>query len=95
MFLKRFCEFLIFLLFVNSSYGDCGVQVTKSKGFVYNGAKAEMGEYPWIAPLFTVRRGEFFCGSSIITERHLLTGKRELSLNNRDLFVFIVSKLIF
>lgn len=57
---------------------DCGrVKVQKATQLIFNGISAYAGQWPWLASLF-VGENKLICGSSIISQWHLLSGK----LNN-------------
>ncbi|XP_058448404.1 CLIP domain-containing serine protease B9-like [Malaya genurostris] len=65
---------------LSSSNRVCG---KPAKSFLnklsFNGELTEKGQFPWIVPLFdrTDRRDpKYFCGSTIITRRHLLTSAK-------------------
>lgn len=45
---------------------------------VNNGNLSEVGEWPWLATLHKVKDREYFCGSSIISEKLLVTGEKKL-----------------
>jgi hypothetical protein len=36
---------------------------------------ASRGQWPWLVPLLKNDSDKFFCGSTIVSEMHLLTGK--------------------
>jgi hypothetical protein len=53
---------------------DCGrvkVLVAYSIGSEY----ASRGQWPWFVPLLNNEGDKFFCGSTIVSQNHLLTGK--------------------
>merc|ERR1712165_298869 len=49
---------------------DCGIPNAKSQGKVVGGAEAEAHQFPWQVGLFF---DGYFCGGSIISEKHILT----------------------
>lgn len=51
----------------------CG-NVSYSTGFVIGGTTAKRGQWPFLVSLHHVRESNFFCGGSIITSQHVLTG---------------------
>jgi hypothetical protein len=53
---------------------ECGRTegISNSIGSEYS----KQGEWPWLAPLFRKQNDKFFCSSSIISERFLLSGKK-------------------
>lgn len=42
-------------------------------GFVINGAQTHRGKWPWLVALFLKEKVAFFCGASLISDRHMLT----------------------
>ena len=66
----------------NSSYQatpiDCG---TKFEGFgtIFGGVKAEQNSWPWVVPFLYVPKNKFFCGGSLISIRHVLSGEKIVS----------------
>jgi hypothetical protein len=68
--------FAIFLgLFSVILTQECG---KRGQGFTFSvgGEYSEVGQWPWLAPLFRKENDKFFCSSSIISERFLLSGKK-------------------
>ncbi|KAG5669359.1 hypothetical protein PVAND_017247 [Polypedilum vanderplanki] len=52
----------------------CGIskfERKNSEGLIINGAESKPGEWPWYVSIF--RRREFICGSSLISDLHLLS----------------------
>lgn len=69
---------LIGLLFqfgiVEVSGGHCGsVDVLDPR--ISGGSETQRGEWPFIAALYYVEELKFFCGGTLITKQHVLTGK--------------------
>jgi secreted trypsin-like serine protease len=66
---------LFFITFLATANGqDCGcikVAVSFSIGSEY----AVRGQWPWLVPLLKNDSDKFFCGSTIVSDRHLLTGE--------------------
>lgn len=53
---------------------ECGkIQIPTS--FTIGGEYSYRGQWPWLAPVANKIDGKFFCGSTIISNRHLLGGK--------------------
>jgi len=63
---------IISVRFINSQ--NCG-RVKVGTSFTIGSEYATKGQFPWLAPLFYKKDDEFFCGSTIISERHLLSGE--------------------
>ncbi len=57
----------------------CG-RVNISRPVIRDGNPSLRGEWPFIAALYKVNGSKFFCGGTIITNKHVLTGKSILSL---------------
>lgn len=74
--IRIFCVLLTFKKF--SSSFECG-KVQGGVGFISNGNESARGQWPWLASLFYRPNRNFFCASSIISERHLLSGERAFS----------------
>jgi secreted trypsin-like serine protease len=65
---------IFFLSLISISFAiECG----KSNQFssrVFNGQATDPGDWPWLASLFKIINGKYFCGSSLISESLLVTG---------------------
>lgn len=57
-----------------SSSQNCG-RVKVGTPLTVGGEYAIKGQFPWLAPLFVKDGDKFFCGSTIISKQHLLSGK--------------------
>lgn len=53
----------------------CG-NVSFSTGFVIGGKKTERGQWPFLVALYNQVKQKFFCGGSLITSQHVLTGEQ-------------------
>lgn len=51
---------------------DCGV-VSYRKGFVKSGRDTKHGQWPFLVALVLTLNGNFFCGGSLISSKHVLT----------------------
>lgn len=51
----------------------CG-NVSFSTGFVIGGTKTFRGQWPFLVALYNNNEQAFFCGGSLITSQHVLTG---------------------
>ena len=61
--------------FISSlSSQDCG-RVKVGTSFTVGSEYAIKGQFPWFAPLFYKKDDKFFCGSTIISKKHLLSGE--------------------
>lgn len=66
---------LLFLLFISEIGGqECGEVKIDWGNRVANGKKAVKGEWPFLAALYKLESSEYFCGSTVITNKHVLTG---------------------
>lgn len=68
-------HFLILAFAITASSGDlisCGVN-DRPSGLMFGGINSTRGNWPWLVALFLVDQNEFFCGSTLISRRHLLT----------------------
>lgn len=67
---------LVLISFVNFNFvflEECGRSA--ESGLSIGGEYSAQGQWPWLAPLFMKDGNKFFCGSSIISDRFLLSGK--------------------
>ena len=71
---------LLLLTITSSSANECGQQ-SVGTGFSIGGEYSLRGQWPWLVPLFEVNDNKFFCSSSIISDKFLLSGEFELEFN--------------
>lgn len=69
-----FCIFVIISINLSKSQ-ECGKQKHGSS-LIAGGEFSWRGQWPWLAPLFYSLDDRFFCGSTIISKKHLLSGKK-------------------
>jgi hypothetical protein len=75
---------LLLALCIAGVKGDCGeVKVNNPAGLVHGSGtqSTQHGDWPWLVPLFNIHGTAdygFFCGSSLISPWHLLTGESSL-----------------
>lgn len=55
---------------------ECGKTI-KTEGRIMNGRYSNRGQWPFMAALFYRRNDIFFCGGSLISARHVLTGETD------------------
>uniref|UniRef100_A0A182NRW3 Peptidase S1 domain-containing protein n=1 Tax=Anopheles dirus TaxID=7168 RepID=A0A182NRW3_9DIPT len=58
------------------SQGTCGIPSAVYSNQAINGTRAAKGQFPWATPIFdisTPSKSLYICGSTIITQRHLVT----------------------
>jgi secreted trypsin-like serine protease len=53
---------------------ECGV-VKYTSELIYGGQYAKKGAWPWLVALHDSKTDEFFCGSTLVSPKHVLTGK--------------------
>lgn len=55
---------------------ECGVKkVSNPTPLLVGGMNTYPGQFPWLASLFFKVNDKFYCGASVISQRHLLTGE--------------------
>lgn len=69
-------------LFVISCATECG---RKKDGtyLIAGGDHTEPGDWPWLVSLHQSKNGKYFCGSSLINEKLLVTGERKALIYTR------------
>ena len=53
----------------------CGVSKASAKGLIVGGEYANREAWPWLTALIHKETNKYFCAGSIITKKHVLTGK--------------------
>lgn len=67
-----FFKFLvIFLCF--EAFETCG-RFSYGGGTIVGGEFIKKGEWPWLVALFESKSRSYFCGGTLISEKHVLTG---------------------
>lgn len=61
--------------FENLLNTTCGT-VSFASGLIIHGNDTKKGQWPFLVGLFYLSTKKFFCGSSLISAKHLLTGMR-------------------
>jgi secreted trypsin-like serine protease len=79
MISEKFLNFSVivgsFLLFTNVVEAqECG-NVKYVSGLIYGGTYAQRGQWPWLCAIHDTTSDEFFCGSTLISKKHVLTGE--------------------
>ena len=75
--MQIFRTFLLLITFSSLSVtDDCGTR-SYSTGTIFGGNYAVIRQWPWFARLFRIGqvKDQFFCGGSLISDKHVLTGK--------------------
>lgn len=88
--MKKCLIFFIILFCVNFELltikaHECGKKEGEFKGTVYGGKKTEKAEWPWIVAFLHRKYQNFFCGGTLISEKHVLSG--EVMFFFRDIFL--------
>lgn len=74
MALKALLKCAVLNFIVNSiSAHQCG-ELLFSKGFTIRGEAITRGQWPYLVALVNVAENSFFCGGSLISAKHVLTG---------------------
>jgi secreted trypsin-like serine protease len=68
----------IFKVFALSKIDNnhCGSRHTVV-GTIYGGDRANRNSWPWLVALFDRKNEKFFCAGSLISEKHVLSGKNK------------------
>lgn len=64
---------LFLLLLVEIFTQECGT-ISAIESRIINGAQSVKGKWPFLAALYYVEDSKFFCGSTLISRKHVLTG---------------------
>ena len=68
--------FTILWNFPLSESSQCGQRkVFKTSGLVFGGTASYAGKWPWFASLHLKKDEKYYCGATVINEKHLLTGE--------------------
>lgn len=74
--MKLDIKLLLIFIFVISScksnLNNCGL-ADRAGGLVINGVETTRGKWPWLVALFQAVSNKYFCGSTLLSNRHLLT----------------------
>lgn len=76
---------------------ECGV-VKYTSELIYGGQTSKKGAWPWLVALHDINTEEFFCGSTLVSDKHVLTGKNfflEFKFISSGFTFEICVKLIF
>lgn len=63
---------------------ECGT-TNFTRALISKGAKTDRGEWPFLTALHYVEEFKFFCGGSLISDRHVLTGTVELNIFDTEI----------
>lgn len=60
---------------VKASQFTCGTRDGMFKAKIHRGNTVHKGEWPWIVAFIYEKNEKMFCGGSLISEKHVLSGK--------------------
>jgi secreted trypsin-like serine protease len=66
-------------LFLLTSAQECG-NVKYTSELIYGGEYAKRGQWPWLCAVHDTVSDEFFCGSTLISKKHVLTGESSIEV---------------
>lgn len=69
---------------ISNSYDACG-ETSFSPGLILGGNRTERGEFPFLCLLYNIEENLIFCGGTLISTKHVLTGKPLISGENSEL----------
>lgn len=86
-------KLLIFLVLISScqlifALIKCGKRRVGKRvnPLVFGGNFTQEGDWPWMGPIFFSKTNQYFCGSSLISNRHTLTGELLVLINLHQKF---------
>lgn len=65
--------FIFVFVTIKTSADECGT-VKYIQPRIVGGTQTTRGEWPFIAALYYVDEAKFFCGATLISTKHVLTG---------------------
>lgn len=68
-----FLSFFILISLSKSVRNDCGL-ADQTSGLIIGGANTSQGKWPWLVALVRKSDEKFFCGATLISSKHILTG---------------------
>jgi hypothetical protein len=74
--------FFFSLIFISCDAFECGRR-KKETALVSGGNQTIPGEWPWVASLHKSSYGNYFCGSTLVSEKLLVTGKKKIKLKQQ------------
>lgn len=66
---------LFFVIFESFKAQETCGQFNYGGGTVVGGNEIKRGEWPWLIALFYSDNKKYFCGGTLISNKHVLTGK--------------------
>lgn len=77
IFVRPLLTFLVtftLLIAIVAQDEGCGTRIGKF-GMMFGGNQTQKGEWPWIVAFFFQPGDRFFCGGSLISIKHVLSGE--------------------
>lgn len=79
MSMVKFCEFsfIVYAMLLCQNFKVNGIgcgKITMMIPLVRDGNVTNRDQWPFVAALYKVSSAEYFCGGTLISERHVLTG---------------------
>jgi secreted trypsin-like serine protease len=68
-------NFFYFWVFIGLSESQSCGDRSGIKGNIVNGNECQRGDWPWITAFVHVTKNTYFCGGSLISSTHILSGK--------------------
>lgn len=67
---------LVFSCFVCAIEAQqCGYGKSSFSAFAVGGGDSKKGNWPWIVALIHIESKQFFCGGSLVSAKHVLSGE--------------------
>lgn len=63
---------------VRNEINKCGVQSSSFATRIFGGVETEKNEFPWLVAIHHRAARSFFCAGSLISAKHVLSGKIKL-----------------
>jgi secreted trypsin-like serine protease len=67
--------FVIFACVSANPIDDCGIRINVAQGNVVGGERTMQNSWPWLVALKHRHTKKFFCGGSLVSERHVISGE--------------------
>jgi hypothetical protein len=75
MFVLLITFFVTFACVSADPVGKCGRRTNVGLGNVFGGAHTRANSWPWLVALKHRYTEKFFCGGSLVSERHVISGE--------------------
>lgn len=83
MMWKDFLALIVFigavLSFMTTKAQKCGKVRSEFGGTIFGGEKSRKTEFPWMVALVDRKLNKFFCGGTLISAKHVLSGKTSIN----------------